>query len=150
MQSSPQNILSTVDLIRPKTRIFRHYVVNGSAKFHVFQSSFSKEISFSLTANEPGILKNTNNGVLTWKKWLVLPIFRSSRRYTPYCFVFPLLITIAVHLIRNFVLPHYPRVGFVCPLQSRSQSPRCFVQPNGQRVSIPAADQKDRGLGERD
>ena len=64
MQSSPQNVLSTGDLIRPKTRVFRHSVVNGSAKFHVFQSSFSKEISFSLTANEPGTLKNTNNGAL--------------------------------------------------------------------------------------
>ena len=69
-----------------------------AAKFHVFQSSFSKEISFSLTANEPGTLKNTNNGALTWKKQLVLQIFLSPLRYTPYCFVFPLLITIAVHL----------------------------------------------------
>ena len=65
MQSFPQNILSTGDLIRPKTRVFRREVVDGSAKFHVFQSSIFKEISFSLSANEPSVLKNTNNGALT-------------------------------------------------------------------------------------
>ena len=39
---------------------------------------------------------------------------------------------------------------FLANAQSRSQSPRCFVQRNGQWGPIPVADQKDRGPWERD
>ena len=44
---------------------------------------------------------------------LIFFSFFDSLWYPPYCFVFPLLNTVAALLKQNFALPHYPRVGFV-------------------------------------